>query len=65
MISSPCKNCPFREKGKNDCIKDCSIIKAVQEIERDAQLSHTLPGIDCSDESRYFLPQPSLKVWSL
>jgi hypothetical protein len=53
MISSPCRTCEKKNEPKENCYKDCKIIKAVQEFDRSANRYSPDTGIDCSEENRF------------
>jgi hypothetical protein len=38
---------------KDDCMKDCQLLKAVQRMERTSHRNCSAVGIDCAEESRY------------
>jgi hypothetical protein len=53
MISSPCKNC-FRENlPKDKCMKDCQLLRGIQDILVSTEKNGVSSGIDCTDENRY------------
>jgi hypothetical protein len=53
MISSPCKKC-FRENlPKDKCIKDCQLLRGIQDILVSTEKNCVSSGIDCTEENRY------------
>jgi len=53
MISSPCKNC-FRENlPKDKCMKDCQLLREIQDILVSTEKNCVSSGIDCTEENRY------------
>lgn len=58
MIASPCKNCPLRNQPKDECIKNCRLIQAIQDIEIAKGEHYLAPtAIDCTEELRYCVPR--------
>jgi len=53
MISSPCKNCPRENLPKEDCIKTCNVLRALQNMESFTQKSNDGCGIDYTEEYHY------------
>jgi hypothetical protein len=53
MISSPCKNCPRENLPKENCIKTCNILQAIQNMEPFTQKSNDGCGIDYTEEYNY------------
>lgn len=53
MTSSPCKKCPNRYKSKFECVKDCDLIKAVQDAQIYRSESLIMSAIDYSEEGRF------------
>lgn len=53
MISSPCANCPRKNLPKDDCLKDCKLLQAVQDIQLSARECSLSTAVDCTEESRY------------
>ncbi len=68
MISSPCKNCSKKDLPKEDCIKDCELIRVIQEIQGSNTIGDSLSGIDYTEENRYTislsLPKTSDSLWA-
>jgi hypothetical protein len=59
MIASPCKNCSRENLPKDKCIRNCQILKAIQEMNSsDGQVNEGC-GIDYTEEYGYNFP-PSL-----
>jgi hypothetical protein len=56
MISSPCKNCLRKNLPKDNCIKDCKLLQAIQDIQISAKKSFDSSGIDYTEENRYTIP---------
>ena len=55
MISSPCKNCARKNLSKENCIKDCKLLNAIQ----DSALSkkfHDGSAIDYTEEYSCNIP---------
>ena len=57
MIASPCKNCPKKDLSKENCAKNCKLLKAVQDIQVSAEKLNVGMGIDYTEEYSYTLPQ--------
>jgi hypothetical protein len=53
MIASPCKNCPKRNEPKENCINDCELLKAVQDIQYTSKEDFGIPGIDYAAVDRF------------
>jgi len=64
MISSPCKNCPRMHLPKEDCAKNCKLLKAVQEVNASAEKWNVERGIDYSEEYSYTLPPLSAQSFA-
>lgn len=68
MISSPCKNCPRKDLPKEDCSKNCKLLKAIQDIQVSAEKWNVVSGIDYTEEYNYTLPpsiaQSSASLWT-
>ena len=60
MISSPCKNCSRINLPKEDCINNCRLLRAVQDIELSATAEQIgfSNGIDYAEENRYVISAP-------
>lgn len=56
MISSPCKNCPRKDLPKEDCAKNCKLLKAIQDIHVSTEKWNIGTGIDYTEEYSYTLP---------
>jgi hypothetical protein len=69
MISSPCKNCPRRDLPKEDCAKNCKLLKAIQHIHVSTERWNVGSGIDYTEEYSYTAPSPisesSVSLWSI
>ena len=59
MIASPCKNCPRENLPKEKCIRNCQILKAIQEMNSSDENLNEGFGIDYTEEYGYHFP-PSL-----
>jgi len=55
MISSPCKNCPRENLPKENCIKRCNILQAIQIMESSTEKLFDGCGIDYSEEYNYIV----------
>ena len=53
MIASPCKNCPKRNEPKENCMKDCELLKAVQDIQYTSKEDFGISGIDYAAIDRF------------
>jgi hypothetical protein len=62
MTSSPCKKCPKRHKSKYECVKDCEMIKAVQDAQICRSDSLVMSAIDYSEEGRFSVNYSSAHV---
>lgn len=56
MVASPCKNCPKKNLPKERCIKDCQILKAIQEMDLSSETLNEGCGIDYTLEYGYHIP---------
>jgi hypothetical protein len=56
MICSPCKDCPRKNLPKEKCVKDCQILKTIQEINSSSEELNDGCGIDYSEEYGYNIP---------
>jgi hypothetical protein len=56
MISSPCKNCPKKDLPKEDCAKNCKLLKAIQDIHVSTGKWNVGSAIDYTEEYSYTLP---------
>jgi len=69
MISSPCKNCPRKDLPKEDCAKNCKLLKAIQEVHASTEKWNVGSGIDYTEEYNYTLPssiaQSSSSLWTI
>jgi len=63
MISSPCKNCPRKDLPKEDCAKNCKLLKAIQDIHVSAEKWNVGSGIDYTEEYRYTIPSSLTKTY--
>ena len=62
MISSPCKNCHRKHLPKDECSKNCELLRAIQDIQVTSKKCGSLSGIDYSEESRYTVPRSLTKT---
>jgi hypothetical protein len=58
MIASPCRECPKMSLPKDNCMKDCDVLQAVQDIHVSSEGSNLLSAIDYSEESRFAVCLP-------
>jgi hypothetical protein len=65
MISSPCKNCHRKNLPKEDCMKDCQILQAIQDIQLSVEKSIVSSGIDYTEENRYTIPASLIRDTAL
>ena len=69
MISSPCKNCPRKDLPKEDCAKNCKLLKAIQDIQVSNERWNVGSGIDYTEEYSYSLPpsieKNSASIWAI
>jgi len=69
MISSPCKNCSRKNLPKDSCIKNCKLLKAIQDIQISVTKSFDSSGIDYTEENRYTIPNTLTKnndsLWTI
>ena len=69
MISSPCKNCPRKHLPKEECAKNCKLLKEIQDINLSTEKWNDGSGIDYTEEYSYTLPpsmaQSSASLWSI
>ena len=56
MISSPCKNCPRKDLPKEDCAKNCKLLKAIQDINISTEKWNVGSGIDYTEEYSFCVP---------
>jgi hypothetical protein len=56
MISSPCKTCPRKNLPKDNCIKNCRVLKAVQYMEVSAEKLNDRCAINYTQEYRCNIP---------
>jgi hypothetical protein len=55
MISSPCANCNKKNQPKEQCAKDCKILKAIQYHQALHERESFLHAIDYTEEGRFCL----------
>lgn len=53
MIASPCKNCPKRHEPKGNCMEDCELLQAVQNIQYTLKEDISVSGIDYAEADRF------------
>ncbi|MBN1932268.1 MAG: hypothetical protein JW786_11735 [Desulfobacterales bacterium] len=56
MILSPCRNCPKRNQPKDKCIKNCELIKKLQDMQ--VSLNQKVetnigPAVNYAEEGRF------------
>jgi hypothetical protein len=56
MIASPCKNCPRENLPKEKCIRNCQILKTIQEMNSSDDKLNEGCGIDYNEEYGYNFP---------
>lgn len=52
MISSPCKTCHRYDQPKEECIKDCVLLQAIQIIQLSAKEDLPESGVDYAEENK-------------
>jgi len=62
MISSPCKNCPRRDLPKKDCIKDCQLLNAIQDLQMVTEESGASSRLDYTEGIGYDIPSSIRKT---
>ena len=65
MIASPCRNCPKRSQPKENCMKDCELLQAIQDIESSVKEVTPISGIDFTEESRFTFNLSTVNVLSV
>jgi len=63
MISSPCKNCPKKNLPKDICLKDCRLLKIMQNLQISTEGRCASVGIDYTEETRYTIPLSLAKIY--
>jgi hypothetical protein len=58
MISSPCKDCQFRNFPKDECLKTCELIQNIQSLQLSRRESNVYTAVDFSEESRFQIASP-------
>ncbi len=58
MIASPCKDCTKQNFPKDECIKTCALIQAIQNLQMARRESSVYTAVDCSEESRFQIVSP-------
>jgi len=56
MICSPCKDCPREYLPKEKCVKECELLKAIQEMDLSTKELNEGCGIDYTEEYGYIIP---------
>ncbi len=59
MICSPCKDCPRKNLPKDNCVKKCKLLEAIQEMNSSSEKLNDGCGIDYTEEYGYNI-SPSL-----
>lgn len=62
MISSPCKTCERRNDPKDECLKECTILREVQGFHMRTAKSISYSAIDCAEDIRYQILSPSAAI---
>jgi hypothetical protein len=65
MIASPCKTCSRRDQPKENCIKDCELLQALQNIQQTSKEDTLVPGIDYAEAGRFTFSLLSTKGFSV
>ena len=66
MISSPCKDCPWKNFPKDECLKTCQILQKIQGMQISRKESNVYTAIDFSEENRFQIVSPfadTANVW--
>jgi hypothetical protein len=50
MICSPCKDCPRKNLPNEKCVRDCQILRAIQEMDPSLDKLNEGCGIDYTEE---------------
>lgn len=56
MISSPCKNCSMKNLPKDNCVKDCKLLHAIQDAGLSVEKLYDGSGINYTEEYSYYIP---------
>ena len=56
MISSPCKNCSKRNLPKEKCVKECTLLQAIQDMELTSEKLNDGSSVDFTEEYSYSVP---------
>jgi len=56
MIASPCRNCSRENLPKEKCIRNCQILKTIQEMNSSDENLNEGCGIDYTEEYGYNFP---------
>ncbi len=65
MISSPCKNCSRKNLPKDDCAKNCELLKAIQHTQISAEQDCVSSGIDYTEEYSYIISASLMRTSNL
>jgi len=65
MISSPCKNCSRKNLPKDDCVKDCELLQAIQHTQLSAEQDCMSSGIDYTKEYSCIIPASLMRTSNL
>jgi len=55
MISSPCAKCSKRDLSKDQCIKSCELLQAIQGHQASVKKDNVAPAVDYADEGRFVI----------
>jgi len=68
MVSSPCKTCSLKKQPKDQCLKDCKKIEALQDIlssvDKSIEEYGTSTAIDYADVDRFVVNHEDFDYWS-
>ena len=63
MISSPCLNCPNKDMPKDDCLGQCSMIKAVQGFQKHIKDDIVSHPVDYTEEGSIIMNVSEVSYW--
>lgn len=58
MISSPCKNCQYKNFPKDECLKTCQMLQKIQGMQLSRKERNVYTAVDFSEESRFQIVSP-------
>jgi hypothetical protein len=58
MISSPCKDCQFKNFPKDECLKTCQLIQNIQGMQLARHESNVYTAVDFTEDSRFTIVSP-------